>query len=237
MLFIAPGAPALRGAGGGRDRPHHADPGARRDLFGCAARHPSPYLIWFVRAQLWDGLERPNGDLLTAVAHRADREEVAVRPTEVLAAFDPPADEGAEIDAAAMRQGQGDVGRAEEIVEAGVRLSFLPALADRRASGPRPWPASGTRWSTGLDALVEQLSQAAMQAYTEGDMDAGVELTAQKDAVAGSQGAPGGGVARGPRILLLTEPEVLSVALVLPAPLEVEITDETGTQTVADAPR
>ena len=231
VLFIAPGHrlfEALVAAVIDRTTPILARGATFLDVQPATA---SPYLIWFVRAQLWDGLERPAGDLLTAVAHRADREEVAVRPTEVLTAFDP-GNEGAEIDATAMRQGQAMLAAHEEIVEAGVRLSFLPALAERRAERAEAIARERDALATGLDALIEQLSQEAMRAYTEGEWDAGMELTAQKDAARDRKARLMAELRRAAH-LLLTEPEALSVALVLPAPLEVEITDETGTQTVA----
>jgi hypothetical protein len=94
-------------------------------------------LVWFVRDQVRDGLDRPNGDLLAAVEHRADREAVAPLPTEILAAFDSqsgPADQDEDRGEAEsrIRQGQVMVAAQTTVVDTCVRDTFLPDLAERR---------------------------------------------------------------------------------------------------------
>ena len=199
----------------------------------------SPYLVWFVRAAIRDGLDRRAGDLLAAVQHRADQETVTALPTEILDAFEPqmrPEYAHEEDETAALRQGQAMVAAQGEIVDGCVTVRFLPELAEQRA---RQQAASERDWNflaVGLDALAGALTDQALDAYSEGDPDAGARLTDQAAAAQERKRDMLADLERAGR-LLLTTPEVLGVALVLPAPLEIEIArdavdGEAGTATV-----
>jgi hypothetical protein len=80
----------------------------------------------------------------------------------------------------------------------------------------------------GLDRLAGELSQAAVDAYGEGDIEAGDQLTNQSDIVQRHKADRVRELERAGQ-LLLTEREVLGVALVLPEPLDVETETEAGT--------
>ncbi|MFP4346418.1 MAG: helicase-related protein [Anaerolineales bacterium] len=189
----------------------------------------SPYLVWFVRDEIRDGLGRSAGDLLEAVEHRADCEEVAALSTEILEAFDGDAGEREE---SAVRQGQVMLEAQETIIEACVLGPFLAQLGERRAERAETLAQERRFLEDGLDALAAELSQTAVEAFVEGDTERGDELTNQSDVVQRRKAALLRELERSGQ-LLLEAPEVLGVALVLPEPLEVEIETEQGTQRVA----
>ena len=180
-----------------------------------------------MRGQLRDGLDRPAGDLLAAVEHRADQEDVILRPTEILAGFDL----GTEEDEGAVRQAQAMVEAQTEIVEAGVQRAFLPKLAERRTARIEALSRERQFLAKGLNTLIDQLASEAMEAFGEGELATGERLTNQKDEARQRKQRLLAELTHAEQ-LLLTAPEVLGVALILPAPLEVEITDEHGTETV-----
>ncbi len=179
----------------------------------------SPYLVWFVYATLRDGLDRRAGDLLAAVQHRADREQVTALPTEILDAFEPGMAAGAEAE---IRQGQAMLAAQDEIVDTCVTAHFLPALAEQRAHQQAALTRDRQFLAEGLDALAGALNDQALDAYGEGDIDAGERLTDQGAAAQDRKRAMLKELDLAGQ-LLLTGPEVLGVALVLPAPLEIAI--------------
>ncbi|MBN2390635.1 MAG: DUF3883 domain-containing protein [Anaerolineae bacterium] len=188
----------------------------------------SPYLVWFVRATIRDGLDRRTGDLLAAMQHRADQEQAAALPTEILDAFEPRMgheytnEAGEDV---ALRQGQAMLGAQQEIVDACVMNQFLPALTGQRAQQQAAFTRDRQFLTTGLDALASALNDQALDAYGEGDADAGERLADQAAAAQERKHTMLKALDLA-RQSLLTAPEVLGVALVLPAPLEVVIAPE-----------
>ncbi|MBN2007171.1 MAG: DUF3883 domain-containing protein [Anaerolineae bacterium] len=179
----------------------------------------SPYLVWFVRAALRDGLNRRAGDLLAAAQHRADQEQVTALPTEILDAFEPGM---ADVAEAEIHQGQAMLAAQDEIVDTCVTAHFLPALAEQRAHQQAALTRDRQFLAEGLDALAGALNDQALDAYGEGDMDAGEQLADQAAAAQDRKQAMLKELDLAGQ-LLLTGPEVLGVALVLPAPPEVVI--------------
>ncbi len=94
------------------------------------AESEAPALLWFERSQVRNGLDRHLNDLLAALRHRADLEQVARLPSEVLDGFDQ--GQGSDVEAGIhlvrpMLAGQ------DEVLEQCVSRVFLPELAQRRA--------------------------------------------------------------------------------------------------------
>ncbi len=179
----------------------------------------SPYLVWFVRAALRDGLNRRAGDLLAAIQHRADQETTTALPTEILDAFEPGMAEDAEAEIA---QGQAMLAAQNEIVDTCVTAHFLPVLAEQRAQQQAALMRDRRFLAEGLDALAGALNDQALDAYGEGNMDTGEQLTDRAAAARDRKQAMLKELALVGQ-LLLTGPEVLGVALVLPTPLEIAI--------------
>ncbi len=184
----------------------------------------SPYLVWFVRSNIRDGLDRHVSDLLATVQHRADREQVAPLPSEILEAFDLCAGRNLEAE---VRQGQAMLGAQNEIVDGCVSERFLPELV-KCQEHQRVALARDQRFlKKGLEALAEHLSAAAIDAYTdENEAEAG-RLIARGNAVQERKDVLLADLRRAEH-LLLTAPDVLGVALVLPAPLELMVESEGG---------
>ena len=193
-------------------------------FFDLQPEDESPYLIWFIRSQIRDGLDRRATDLLAAVGHRADEEQVTSLPTEVLNGFD--FGQGQDVDVE-IRQVQPMLAAQAEVLDQCVRALFLPELVDRRAQHQAALERDRRFLEEGLTALAEHLSSAAVNAYGEGDFETGNHLTDQSTA---AQQRLAELLAQMDRAghLLLVAPEVLGVALVLPAPLEVEIEGDDG---------
>ncbi len=181
-----------------------------------------PYLIWFARSQMRDGLDRHAGDLLAAVEHRADEEAVASRPSEILDGFEP--GEAGEDD---VRQVQPMLAAQDEVVDQCVRRRFLPALVEQREEKQEALARDRAFLSAGLKGLAEYLSEVAVDAFSEGDIERGSDLTDRAERARQRLGKLQAEMDRAGH-LLMTAPEVLGVALVLPAPLEIEVETEEG---------
>ncbi len=188
----------------------------------------SPYLVWFVKDEMHDGLGRSSGDLLAAVEHRADREAVTQLPTEILSAFDPGAAGTVED---AIRQGKVMVDAQDTVVEACVAGPFLSHLREIRSQRWEALTREKDFLERGLDALAANLSQMAVEAYGDGEMEAGDRLIDQNDRVQRRKTDLLTRLQRSAH-LLLGDPDVLGGALVVPDPLEVEVETETGQQRI-----
>jgi len=198
----------------------------------------APYLVWFVKGRIRDGLDRRVGDLLAAVQHRADQEQVVPLPSEILDAFDfgsgtAPAGQrsgGSDVDSH-IRQGQAMLGAHDEIVDGCVRERFLPALDEHQARQRATLARDRRFLEEGLNALAEHLSAASIDAYLGDDEAEAEHLIDQSNAVRGRKGAVLAELDRAGH-LLLSAPDVLGVALALPAPLELALEGEDGPETV-----
>ena len=173
----------------------------------------SPYLVWFVRAAIRDGLDRRAGDLLAAMQHRADQEQATALPTEILDGFDPGAGAGGETE---IRQGQAMLAAQQEIVDA-VMGQFLPALAQQRARQQAALTRDRQFLTVGLDALAQHFSETSIEALLEGDEAAFQQLAEQSAAAQDRKRAMLKALDLAGHSLL-TAPEVLGAARVLPAP-------------------
>lgn len=188
-----------------------------------------PELVWFLRSQVRDGLNRTAADLLAAVRHRADQERVTPAPSEILDAFDEvavgkAADHGSVASdvGTGIRQAGPMLAAQAEIADQCVADLFLPELAGRRAAQQAALARDQRFLEAGLNALAEQLNAAALDAYSQGDADAGERLIRQGEAAQDRLKELRGQMARAGQLLLLA-PEVVGVALVLPAPITVAL--------------
>lgn len=186
------------------------------------------YLVWFVRSCIRDGLNRRVGDLLAAVQHRPDRETVTPLPDEVLDGFDSGAGEAVDEEARRMRP---MLEAQEEVVSQCVEAAFLPELADRRARRREALARDRDFLTQGLTGLAAHWNDAALEAFGEGKIELGSELADRANAAQQRLDDLEAQLERAGH-LLLTAPEVLGVALVLPTPLEVEIEGEDGPERV-----
>ena len=184
----------------------------------------SPYLVWFVYSRIRDGLDRRVGDLLAAVQHRADQERVAPLPSEILEAFDLGAGQDLETE---IRQGQAMLGAQDEIVDGCVRERFLPILAEHQERQQAVLARDRRFLEEGLDALAGHLSEMSLDAYLNDDETEAEQLVDQSNVVLERKGALLAELDRAGR-LLLTAPDVLGVALVLPTPLELVVENDDG---------
>jgi hypothetical protein len=193
-------------------------------FFDLQPETESPYLIWFIRSQIRDGLDRRATDLLAAVRHRADEERVTSLPTEVLDGFE--FGQGQDVKAE-IPQVQPMLAAQAEVLDQCVEALFLAELADRRVQHQAALERDWHFLEEGLTALAEHLSMAALNAYGKGDFEIGDHLTDQSTAAQQRLAELQAQMERA-KHLLLVAPEVLGVALVLPAPLEVEIEGDDG---------
>jgi superfamily II DNA or RNA helicase len=186
------------------------------------------YLVWFVRSRIRDGLDRRVGDLLAAVQHRPDQETVTPLPDEVLDGFDSGAGEAVDEEARRVRP---MLAAQEEVVSQCVESAFLPELADHRERRREALARDRRFLTQGLTGLAAHWNDAALEAFGEGEVDLGSELTDRATAAQQCLDDLEDQLERAGH-LLLTAPEVLGVALVLPTPLEVEIEGEDGPERV-----
>ncbi|MDY7075907.1 MAG: helicase-related protein [Chloroflexota bacterium] len=184
----------------------------------------SPYLVWFVQSRIRDGLGRRAGDLLAVVQHRADQERVAPLPSEILDAFDLGAGQDLEAE---IRQGQAMLGAQDEIIDGCVCERFLPDLTEHQKRQQTTLVRDRRFLEEGLNALAEHLSAASIDAYLNDDEAGAERLVDQSNAVQEHKDALLAELDRAGH-LLLSAPDVLGVALVLPAPLELELEGEDG---------
>ncbi len=205
-----------------------------------------PELVWFLRSQVRDGLDRATADLLAAVRHRADQERVTPAPSEILDEFEATALTPATFAPAALTPDPSPkLGRGEAETEAGIRQAgpmlaaqgevadqcvasiFLPALAERREAQRVALARDRHFLESGLNALAEQLNTAALDAYSNDDAETGERLIRQGEAAQDRLKELRDQMARAGRLLLLA-PEVLGIALVLPAPTPLSLPPARG---------
>jgi len=160
-------------------------------------------------------ISRRVADLLAAVRHRADEEQVTPLPTEVLDGFD--SGRGQDVDLG-VRQVQPMLAGQTEVMDQCVGALFLPELAERRAQHQAALARDRLFLEDGLTALAEHLSTAAVGAYGEGDFETGDRLADQSTAVQQRLAELRIQMTQAEHLLMVA-PEVLGVALVLPAPM------------------
>ncbi len=178
----------------------------------------APYLVWLIRAGLRDGRGNSAGGVLAALQHRADAEQVTPLPTEILDAFEG----GVEADPTAIAQGRLMLAAQETVVDACVQTQFLPALAAERERLAEATARDRAFLLGGLTALAEDLTLQGFEALGAGDVETGEQLLEQATAAQDRQREVLAELERAGQ-LLLTAPEVLGAALVLPAPLEIAV--------------
>ncbi len=193
-------------------------------FFDLQPEDDSPYLTWFIRSQIRDGLNRHVTDLLTAVRHRADEEQVTPLPTEVLDGFD--LGQGHDIDAR-IRQVRPMLAGQAEVIDQCVAELFLPELEEWRARQREALERDQRFLEEGLTALAEQLSTAALDAYIKGDDEEWERLTDQSEVAQQRLDELRAQMTQAEHLLMVA-PEVLGVALVVPAPIEVTVEPDNG---------
>ncbi len=191
-------------------------------FFDLHPKDDSPYLAWFVQSHIRDGLDHHVTDLLAAVRHRADVERVTPLPTDVLDGFDLGA--GQDIEAG-IRQVRPMLAGQAEVLDQCVGEFFLPGLAKRRAQQREALERDRRFLEEGLTALAEHLSEEAMDAFITGNDEKANQLTDQSE-VARERLAELQTQMTQAGHLLMVAPQVLGVALVLPAPIEVALKEE-----------
>lgn len=184
-------------------------------LFDLYPEDDSPYLAWFVHGQIKDGLGRHVTDLLGAFQHRADEEEITPLPTEVLDGFD--LGVGPDVDEAIQRVKPMLTGQSE-VIDQCIGAQFLPALAERRMRRRQALERDRHFLKEGLTTLIDGLNEAALDAYSEGATEEGDRLVDRGDAARQRLARVQAELEQAGHILL-TAPDVLGVALVLPAPV------------------
>lgn len=180
--------------------------------------HPdssSPYLVWFVHTFLRDGLDRPSGEFLTALRHRADQEEVEQLPSEVLNGFDFGSGhemaEGVQL-VRPMLAGQ------REVVDQCVHSGFLPDLHERRKQHKETIAKDCQFLTDGLNNLIDFLNDSLLEAYGSGKDEEGDRITEQMNSTRQRLVKLQVDMTNASHLAML-EPEVLGVALVLPTPI------------------
>lgn len=179
--------------------------------------HPSnnrPYLVWFSLARLQDGLGRRAGELLSAMHHQADTEQVRLLPSEILEGFDACS---IKIAQGAIQQVQPMLAAQETVIEQCVRTQFLPILENQREHLRAINEQDSKFLEAGLQGLAENLSASALEAFITGDEASAAVLTDQAASIRQRLGCLHDELDRAGR-LLLQAPEIFGVALVLPAP-------------------
>ena len=215
VLFIAPGHWLFEALIGQVIKACAPDLSRGAVFFDLQPEDESPYLVWFVRSQVRDGLDRRVADLLAAVRHRADEEQVTPLPTEILDGF-----EFAQVQDVGLgvRQVQPMLAGQTEVMDQCVGALFLPELAERRAQHQAVLARDRRFLEDGLTALAEHLSTAAVGAYGEADSETGDRLADQSTAVQQRLAELRIQMTQAEHLLMVA-PEVLGVALVLPAPM------------------
>jgi len=186
-------------------------------FFDLQPEDDSPYLVWFIQSHIRDGLDRHVTDLLAAVQHRADEERVTPLPTEVLDGFD--FGHGQDVDAG-VRQVRPMLAGQTEVIDQCVSELFLRTLAERRAQQQETQERDRHFLEEGLTVLAEHLSATALDVYSEGNTEEGNHLTDQSAAALHRLAELRTQMTQAGHLLMVA-PEVLCVALVLPAPMPV----------------
>lgn len=179
----------------------------------------TPYLVWFVQTHIRDGLDRRVGDLLAAVRHQADEEKVTPLPTEILNGFDQVAGHDT---ADSLRQVKPMLEGQDEVVNQCVDDLFLPQLEEKRQKQADMLARDRQFLSDGLTNLTDHLTQAAFDAYGEGNEEEGDQLTNNSYAAEKRLAELSKEMDLAEQLILVS-PDVLGVALVLPAPVEIAV--------------
>ena len=188
----------------------------------------APYLVWFVRSQARNGLDQPITDMIASVRHQADREEVAFLPPSVLDGFEL----GVEQDTdAGSKQVMPMLAAQDEIVNQCVGMAFLPQLSKVRNQQSEALERDRLFLQRGLNAMVQHLSLAAVDAYIEGHNEAGEYLTNEGELAAQRLETLQDQLSRAQHLLLVA-PEVLGVALVVPTPIRLSVEVPQGERSI-----
>lgn len=180
--------------------------------------HPdssSPYLVWFIHTFLRDGLNHPAGEFLTALRHRADQEKVERLPSEALNGFD--FGSGHEMAEGVQRVRPMLAGQ-REVVDQCVQSVFLPDLIERRKLHKETVTKDCQFLTDGLNHLIEYLNDSLLEAYGSGDDEEGARIVEQMNNTSQRVNKLQVDMTNAGHLAIL-EPEVLGVALVLPAPI------------------
>jgi hypothetical protein len=215
VLFIAPGSTLFERLVERVLQTCRADLAQGAAYFDIHPDSNSPYLVWFIHTFLRDGLDHPSGELLTALRHRADRETVEPLPTEILNGFDFGA--GHELMEGVLRVKPMLAGQ-REVVDQCVQAVFLPDLVTRRKHHQETIFKDRRFLEDGLDRLIDFLNDASMDAYSTGQEEEGDRLNDQMNAARQRLDRLCEAMTNAGSLAML-EPEVLGVALVIPAPI------------------
>jgi superfamily II DNA or RNA helicase len=191
-------------------------------FFDLQPADDSPHLVWFVQSHIRDGLDRHVTDLLVPVQHQADKEEVTPLPTDILDAFD--FGLGQDVNVGIKQVRPMLVGQSE-VTDQCLSTVFMPELAKQRSQHREAIARDRRFLEEGLTALAGHLSMSAVDAYGEGDFAEGDRLTDQSTVVQQRLSRLTAEMTRAEHLLMVA-PEVLGVALVLPASLEVVLEGE-----------
>jgi len=186
-------------------------------FFDLNPQDERPYLIWFVKSQIRDGLDRRVSDLLTAAAHQADQEQVRPLATEILDGFDMGV--GQDV-TTSVRLVKPFLAAQMEVIGQCVEGLFLPELEGQRSRQRQVIEIDRTFLENGLTGLADSLRDRALDSYAGGNNDEG-DLLMERSSGAFSRLDELRRQLVQAEQLLMIEPEVLGVALVIPAPLEV----------------
>jgi superfamily II DNA or RNA helicase len=224
VLFIAPGSSLF-------DRLVDAViQSCRQDLsqgavfFDLQPESSSPYLVWFLHADVRDGLDRRAGEFLAALQHRADQEKVTLLPSEILDGFDDGfANEvpgGSSGHMPVIQQVHPMLAGQDEVIDQSVTRFFLPQLNQIRPDQQEIYRRDYEFLHTGLTRFVEYLNDAALDAYSSGNESEANHLTDSVEIARLRLEELRTQMTCAANLALL-EPEVVGVILVLPAPVPI----------------
>ncbi len=179
--------------------------------------HPDtshPYLVWFANASIQDGRGRRVGELLAAVRHQADVEQVRKLPAEVLDGFAPGVASAAKD---AIHQVQPMLAAQETVLEQCLNQHFLPALQEHKERAGEVAERDFHFLKAGLNELTNTLTATAFDAFVAGDETTAAHLTDQAEMTSRRLLTLQDEYQHSKHVLLYA-PQTLGVALVLPAP-------------------
>lgn len=188
-------------------------------FFDLQPQDDKPYLVWFVKSFIRNGLDERVGDLLAAVGHRADEEQVRPLVTEALEAFE--FGVGEDVDDG-IRRVQPMLVAQEEIIDQCIQTLFVPELLKHRTEQSERIQNDWDFLNRGLTALTEKLGEMSAIAYSQGNYEDGDRLADQTDAASRRLSELGEQMSLA-RHLLMAAPEVMGVALIIPEPVEITV--------------
>lgn len=181
--------------------------------------HPDtthPYLVWFANASIQDGRGRRMGELLAALRHQADVEQVHKLPAEVLDGFAAGAAPAAKD---AIHQVQPMLAAQEAVLEQCLNQHFLPALQEHKERAGEVAERDFHFLEAGLNELTHTLTATAFDAFVAGDETTAAHLTGQAE-MTSQRLLTLQDEYQHSKHVLLHAPQTLGVALVLPAPIK-----------------